>query len=312
MYFPYIRGKQFDLIAIRELSEQINESRVVHPIIEPVRESSSTLRITIEELISSEVPFTLIINPEVGDLESDHHSLVETINNQANGYDRFNIGVIIDTNTNLDAIDELLGQINGSYDKILIHKSRYYDLDKIQRFIENYEIAYNLFHTSVPVTRYRRLVDQNTRVILSDPFNSQRVNADYADITEEFFTDEHNYFDQDGYIGFSDFITIGDDYSDAGFAPYAVAIHLTYLKDNGQIWIRHFVSDTNDDYSNVAGKYNEALVKLIEFINERDLNSQACEKFREHNRTGHYPGLGSVKKLSIMHHIELVISQLSG
>jgi hypothetical protein len=312
MYFPYLRGKQFDLIAIRELSEQISKSGVIHPIIEPVRESSSTLRITVEELIDSNVPFTLIINPEVGDLDSDHQLLANVINAQANGYENFNIGVLLNTNTDLNHINDLLGEVEDQYKKLLIHKSRFHDFDQLQGFLQGKEIAYNLFNSSVPIRRYRRLIDNSTKVILSDPFNAQRVNADYVNNTDEFFTDEHNFYDEDGFAGFADYTTIGDDYSDSGFAPYAVAIHLTYLRDNNQIWIKHFVSDSNEDYTDVAGKYSQALVKLIRFINANDiLESQACREFREHYQTGHYPGLGSVKKLSIMHHIELIISQLS-
>lgn len=311
MYFPYLRGKQFDLIAIRELSDQISESGVIHPIIEPVRESSSTLRITVEELIESEVPFTLILNPQVGDLESDHQLLVDIINAQTDGYENCNIGILLNTNTNLNHIDGLLDQVEKQYRILLIHKSRYHDFNQVQAFLQDKEIAYNLFDSSVPIRRYRRLIDNRTKVILSDPFNIQRVNADYANNTDEFFTDEHNFYQEDGFAGFADYTTIGDDYSDTGFAPYAVAIHLTYLRENNQIWIRHFVSDSNEDYTDVAGKYSEALDKLIRFINANDIHSQACEEFREHFNTGHYPGLGSVKKLSIMHHIELIISQLS-
>jgi hypothetical protein len=311
MYFPYLRGKQFDLIAIRELSEQISESGVIHPIIEPVRESSSTLRITIEELIESRVPFTLIINPEVGDLDSDHDEIVDNINSQGDENPHLNVGILLDTNTNLYHIDTLLNQIERQYKILLIHKSRYHNFKQLQDFIDGKEIEYNLFNNSVPIRRYRRIINNSTKVILSDPFNTQRVNADYADNTDEFFTDEHNFYEEDGFAGFADYATIGNDYSDSGFAPYAVAIHLTYLRDNNQIWIRHFVSDSNEDYTDVAGKYSEALDKLIMFINENDIHSQACEEFRVHYNTGHYPGLGSVKKLSIMHHIELVISQLS-
>jgi hypothetical protein len=311
MYFPYLRGKQFDLIAIRELSEQISKSGVIHPIIEPVRESSSTLRLTIEELIKSNAPFTLIINPEVGDLDSDHDSIADIINIQADEYNHFNIGILLDTNTDLNHMDTLLGQVKKQHNILLIHKSRYHDFDRLQDFIEDKEIAYNLFNNSVPIRRYRRIIDNSTKVILADSFKTQRVNADYANNTDELFTDEHNFYKEDGFVGFADYITIGDDYSDSGFAPYAVAIHLTYLRNNNQIWIRHFVSDSNEDYTDVAGKYREALEKLIRFINENNIHSQACEEFRKHYNTGHYPGLGSVKKLSIMNHIELVISQLS-
>jgi hypothetical protein len=90
-----------------------------------------------------------------------------------------------------------------------------------------------------------------------------------------------------------------------------VAIHFTYKKDNNQIWIRHFVSDSNSDTTDVAGKFGEALEKLIVFINSNDIATEAAEEFREHHRAAHYPGLGSLKKLSVKNHLELVHNLLS-
>ena len=47
MYFPYLRGRQFELIALRELVEKgVLSSRIV-PIIEPVKLSSTLIK-TIE------------------------------------------------------------------------------------------------------------------------------------------------------------------------------------------------------------------------------------------------------------------------
>jgi len=90
--------------------------------------------------------------------------------------------------------------------------------------------------------------------------------------------------------------------------PYAVAIHLSYADQNNKIRVRHFVSDSNDDSSDVGGKFAEALEKLIQWVNENGRESIAISIFRELHETGHFPGLGSLKKLSIMHHIELVLS----
>lgn len=47
MYFPYLRGRQYELIAIRELIEKGKLSSFVVPIIEPVK-LSSTLSNTLD------------------------------------------------------------------------------------------------------------------------------------------------------------------------------------------------------------------------------------------------------------------------
>ncbi|HEY9169416.1 MAG TPA: sce7725 family protein [Lutibacter sp.] len=60
MYFPYLRGKQFELIALRELCalfpEELNK---ISPVIEPVK-ASSTLNSTLAELANRNANFNLI------------------------------------------------------------------------------------------------------------------------------------------------------------------------------------------------------------------------------------------------------------
>ena len=70
--------------------------------------------------------------------------------------------------------------------------------------------------------------------------------------------------------------------------------------------IHHFVSDSNDDYSDTTGKFSEALEKLIEWNEDKQLDTFAMAEFQRLYNEQSYPGLGTVKKLSIMHHIELV------
>lgn len=310
MYFPYLRGKQYELISLRELSEDMSETLVIHPIIEPVKETTSTLRITCEHLVKSEIPFTLILNPSVGDLRGSYNEIIHFINTEIGDFGLLHLGVLIHSNTDLNTLNQSLGALENQYPFTIVHMSQYPDTDHLSLFYNNKTVNYNLFRDPNLVRRYRRIINQNTKVILSDPFNSKPTNADYAEVPDEFFTDEHNFYQDDGFVGFSDYLTIGEDYSDSGFAPYAVTIHLTYLRDDGQIWIRHFVSDSNEDYSDVPGTYKEALDKLIPFINEHGLESNACNEFRRQHETGHYPGLGSVKKLSITHHIELIMDVL--
>ena len=42
MYYPYLRGKQFELILLRENAEFLEKNRI-HPIIEPVKSDFTAL-----------------------------------------------------------------------------------------------------------------------------------------------------------------------------------------------------------------------------------------------------------------------------
>lgn len=89
--------------------------------------------------------------------------------------------------------------------------------------------------------------------------------------------------------------------------PYAIAIHLSYIDDDNKIRVKHFVSDSNDDTSDIGGKFAEANEKLVDWFENSSIDETiAIAQFKSLHKRGHFPGLGSIKKLSAMHHIELV------
>ena len=77
-------------------------------------------------------------------------------------------------------------------------------------------------------------------------------------------------------------------------APRAVAIHIVYLTGENELRIRHFTSETNDDITNPAGKFNEALEKLVSIFKDDQRNETlGLKKLLEHYQMGTYPGLGT-------------------
>lgn len=80
--------------------------------------------------------------------------------------------------------------------------------------------------------------------------------------------------------------------------------------ENNQIRVKHFVSDSNEDVADIGGKFSEAIDKLVIWCDQNNLNTSAINVFRDLQQRGHFPGLGTLKKLSIMNHIELVINNI--
>jgi len=64
IYYPYLRGRMYDLMALKELIEQEQLSNKIIPIIEPVRDSKE-LQQTVMTLIKYRHPFSVIANPQV-------------------------------------------------------------------------------------------------------------------------------------------------------------------------------------------------------------------------------------------------------
>ena len=150
------------------------------------------------------------------------------------------------------------------------------------------------------------------RVLIKDGFKRRR-NADYEE--HEKFSDLHLTYMDDGMDGFGDFLIVGDDYSESGGPAYAVAIHLTYIDPDSEdeMYVYHFVSDSNATPTDPAGKFAEALDKLIAKLDAGDSNlfeGDAVTDFRDLHEKGHFPGLGSIKKLSMKHHIETLADYL--
>ncbi|MDH5602488.1 MAG: sce7725 family protein [Cyclobacteriaceae bacterium] len=309
MYFPYIRGKQYDLIAMKELGDvlQSNGSKI-SPIIEPVKDSP-TLKNTLADLASRSINFNIIVNPSVGDLTNSTQQIIGILENELVTYSNYQIAILVDQGFgDVEYLDLIrAGSIKAS-GFTLIHNA----------VVENPVELLELHQSVIPVVnnivnfqktnrRYDRNFEADTVVSLEDFFNAQNKNADFLNINESFFSEEHLFFKRDGIKGFSDFLTIGESYSETGFLPYAVVIHLTYADQDRKIRIRHFVSDSNNDSSDIGGKFAEALDKLIVWVNDNGLDTLAVRHFRDLHYNGHFPGLGSLKKLSIMNHIEIVL-----
>ncbi len=307
MYFPYLRGRQFELIALRELIENDLIGNKIIPIIEPVK-MSSTLVKTLSTFVDHNIDISLIYNPQVGNFVSDCKK---------------------DSNAKmLDQLKEVMNKPNILATHYMFKNSgkmlkNWFDKGRKAADImvivndEDYLLTYsNIFSAEYPrytlikdETEFRREVHYN-RVLMANKFKKQNRNTDYAKKEDEAFSNDHLYYKLDGYVGFSDYSIVGDDYIDTGFAPYAVAIHIVYFDDNSKLRVKHFVSNTNDDISDPARKFAEAVAKLVKWNEVMQLNTYAIKQFIECYYNETYPGLGTVKKLSLMHHIELMSSFL--
>jgi hypothetical protein len=309
MYFPYLRGKQYELIALRELSDLMSRnSDKISPIIEPVK-NSSTLRKTLEVLKDENVNFNLVINPEYGDLVDKTEDILTIVREIFENESNFQLCIIINSKLNVKNILSTLNKFKIKCKGLsLVHNNKLSEIKTILPIFEKLNtVLYNIINTSRITDRryYRNITNRKSIVNLDDSFKKQSRNSDYDGVTE--FTSEHLYFKEDNYKGFGDFLIIGDHYSDTGFMPYAIAIHISFKDQDDTIKIKHFISDSNGDTSDVAGKFYEANYKLVNWCKGMGFNTIAIEIFNELLINGHFPGLGTVKKLAIMNHIELMI-----
>lgn len=304
MYFPYFRGRQYELLALKELATSKLITPSVVPVVEPVK-LIPALNNSLAAFEKSSLPIGLILNPNVGDLADE----AETINQLLDrlGANAKTIPSVL-LNESTEAIMQKLMEKNILEKDILavLNNRDYLDI-YCDLFNEDFPK-----YTLCPYDRtIRRSVSKN-KVLFENRFNKKSRNADYP--KDEFFSDDHLDYMNDGYLGFGDYSIVGDEYIESGFAPYAVAIHIVYFADDNSIRIKHFISDSNDDISDVAGKFYEAVSKLYSWYNngqERQITT-GLQTLLNHYTNRTYPGLPTLKKLSIMHHLELIGKFLDG
>ena len=304
MYFPYFRGRQYELLALKELALGRLISSSVIPVVEPVK-LIPALNNSLAAFSKSELPISLILNPNVGDLAEEAETIDQLI-------DRFCTDQAIIPSVLLNESTEAV--VSKLAQKGLANKDVLAVLDN-RDYLDIYCALFgedSPRFTLCPDERLIRRKVKKSKILFDDRFNKQNRNADYPE--DEFFSDNHLDLESDNYVGFGDYSIVGREYIESGFAPYAVAIHIVYFADDSSLRIKQFVSDSNDDISDVAGKFYEAVTKLYNWYvhgQEKQLTS-GLQILLDHYKNQTYPGLPTLKKLSIIHHLELVGNYLDG
>ncbi|MEH0018244.1 MAG: sce7725 family protein [Desulfobacter sp.] len=311
MYYAYLRGKQYELLTIKENAQLFSENNIV-PIIEPVKKNLGGLRRTIDALVDEDADFILIANPEVGELNRDTTSLEETIFHEVlTKYENYSIGYILSGRVSLSDVEQFVGKYAN--DNIALIHSDFQGGKQLKNKLKDFEnVAEHIFVEGHSGKLYQKKFKNSDtkRILLRDGFKKRR-NVDYPD--DEHFSDLHATYPDEGMDGFGDYLTVGNQYSETGGPAYAVAVHLTYLDEDEDMRIKHFISNRTDTPTDPAGKFLEALEKLISAGDDplaEIFESSAYAEFKELYRKEHFPGLGYVKKLSMKHHIELIADYL--
>lgn len=291
MYFPYFRGKQYELMALRGLVEKNLISKRIIPIIEPIKFSNQFIK-AVKGFINNKRKVVIIHNPQVGEypakLNCHDERFINLLSNE-----NVIVGHIVNGNSRKEL--ELLNGMGIKQENLLIinNNNELYE----ENFKEN-EPKY------IVVPSYGRPGDKN--ITLQDKFNKQKRNADYGE-EPELFSYEHIIYDANKYYGFSDYSIVGSNYTYGGGPAHAIVIHILYYNKENILYVRHFVSDSKDGPKNQNYKFLEAAGKLNRWlISNKKYHSYAINELLNYYNMKHYPGPGMIKKLSIMHHLEIM------
>lgn len=304
MYYPILRARQFELITIRELAKEGILKDYILPILEPVKESHNNLNLALREFQNSNQNAYLIVNPKFGQKNGDTLFYLDYIHEceEELFIPAFHYG------NNHFYIKESIEKYNLKDVMILCGNDISMDDDNFKQLAELPQVSSIMMNDP----QRNRSLDRYIKTLckayirLDDLFEKQVRNSDFLDIQEHRFSEEHLFYDEENYSGFADYTVLPSEFIDGGSTPRAVVIHLTYMKENDQIWIRHFTSETNDSIANVQGKFAEAAKKAVQFCRENKLTNSAIAELEDYYNREHYPGLGVVKKIGIKNHLIVV------
>ena len=308
MYYPFLRGRQFELIALRELSQENQLQGYVSSIIEPVKKSLSSLNLANKIFTATNQSNFLVLNPEVGERKGDTEFYLDFYNETQ----ECSFKPAFHYRGNKDYIVEKI-------EKYQLRECLILGTNEIQSTDQNFRDVVELKAVNKVVIDdpdrnrdlKRYLQSLNVEFIrLDDLFEPEPRNSNFLSIECHRFSEEHKYYLEDNYNGFSDYTVLSSNFIEGGSTPRAVVIHFTYMNDQGQIWIRHFTSNSNDTIADVQGKFGEAAMKAVEYCRAQQLQNSAIAELEEYFDEGHYPGLGMVKKISIKNHLIVVANYL--
>ena len=282
MYLPFLRGKLYELKAIKEYIEDWygKESiRHIMPIIEPVKKDRRPLMSCIEAMGNAGMPFAVVLNSRTGDYEKALFDVPSFLDEDKLQGVQWTPAFEVNGNANVDAVETVINE-NGLKDVMLIFFT-IVDLDdeKIKRIVNNgavkYIAALNMIQRPAILDE---LTDAGKLVItIEDCFQEKSPNNAYRDNLDESFSDTFYYYSSRfGLYGFSD------------FSERVINVH-------------HFLSDSRNGANDIRNEFKEANDKIPPFYVDKP-TTKAIEQISGKD----YPGLGAIKKYSIKNHFELI------
>lgn len=302
MYYPYLRGKQFELIALREFAQEHEDCKKIIPIVEPVRLSCDGLVKTVGVYSQKQLPIAVVLNPTLGDFE---HGSQRCNIKEALGDLSYIPAFIWSKHT--DDISEFIQKNSLNNIMLIFLHGVDSDDDKVVDLLSNSKISHIVGLENRSLKRKAHNAGKQV-IVLKDCFNKRASNKNYKDAEDELYSADHAFYAEDGFDGFSDYCVLPKDFTEGGVQPKYVAIHLTYKKNEEEVWVHHFVSDM-DVSGNIQGKFAEAARKVDSFYDGRS-RTETVKALLEYYTEGKYPGLGMLKKYSITNHLELMSTLL--
>ena len=305
MYWPYLRSKQNEVLAVRELASNLTSNLVV-PIFKPVG-NLSHLETRLAGTISQGVRVAIVMNPDQGNPIPPHSSVATMFGNLETktpgmAFPAYEIG----SETTIRNIGQFCATY-AKYQMVLVHRNHQFSSQSIVGALGSPTLppVHVFFDQGVPSSTINGILSSR-KVLLRDGFQRQSANGHYP--PHSHFGDLVFNFTSFGFNGMSDCGPLGDVFITGGSSPSHVALHLTEQNPSPTLICNHFVSSVSTT-SDTETKYFDALEKLVNYTGSPGQGQFATfgvDDFCLSRTNGHFPNLGPPKRWSLKHHIQLI------
>ncbi|GGC90192.1 sce7725 family protein [Enterococcus wangshanyuanii] len=279
MYYPYFRGKQFDLLALTTLLTNQRLSKNIVPIIDPVK-NSATLKKFLVEIKKKQHPFFMIQNPQAGDFLT------------LTGANYLNLLSV----PKASIIDQPI--------ETFPNNAQLFIAERAAPVLES-DWQSNQIPVLLP-EEFRLLQKVQGPKILSQDVYTRLPRAEfYQECPDELFSTAHLTFHKRGFIGFSDFSIDSRIYYEQSYPSKYLSLHLVYFEKE-VLRIHHFLS-TNEELSQKEQFFD--LMEQLILWKETLCGEETTLGFTlllEAFSADKFPGMGVMRKAAVMHHLELM------
>ncbi len=316
MYYPYFRGRQNELLCLRELLENNRLSGKITPVLEPVKFSSTFFAI-LKKFIESDREIILIQNPAVGKFTKEYKNALKEVEDTEQDEKKGKLKKTLEEYQRI-LKDEHIRKGYLVNSKVVNHVLQLPEAERNKIYLvnqnkgdDNFYIEHGeeLLVNASFIPKDEDFKDEviGNAIILEDCYQKAKRNVEYIDNPDVSFSKNHLVYARRGYQGFSDYSIVGNEYEESGFAPLAIAIHIVYFGVKNELRVHHFVSDSNENISDPARKFEEAMEKLVNWEKLDSIKrTKGLMSLINYYENGRFPGLGVIKKFSLMHHVELM------
>ncbi len=320
MYFPYLHGKQKEVLALRHLAPVLGPEGKLQPVLEPVRQAATSMRHTLEACEAHRLQVWLVVNPMQQDFEllapvqtlEWGRRLFTSLSRRQWIHPTLMLGPALTP----DVVRRFLQMFPARPVGVVVGPDSP-PLSEVMGLLAGAQVRMVFFKSSEPTPRARVAAGNAGCVWVEDRHLPE--NHELRASERHPFTSRHLTYRSDGFAGFSDYTTLPSRADSPDLASRIVAFRLSYLRTDPaprDFWLEHFMCGrvTAEDGGSEA-RFRLALQAFQSALGRPGAcfgPTDAVQRYLTSLIDGVPPSRALSKQWELMHHLELVSGVLAG